>query len=458
MAGSTNHFNLSKLGAGDQFSDSSYKYTGADREVIDSLLYLGASGHHHTGEVSANAAPSTAPSLELDTTVGIIPAGTRAYYKYTLVDQYGHESAPSPEAYVDTPSALSTPAAGVLTLTATGGTLLPGQYFYVLSAYEDTSTQETRALNPAFITVLSGSTNKITITLPSLPSGADGFNIYRKAPGDSQYLFLDSVDMTGATPPTTYVDDGVEEDCNRTLPTSNTTNASNAVIVSYPGTTPTIPTGYTWKIYRTYTNGVWTNSLVHHVVEETSEGSGIITTEYEDLGYGTTTGEPPSSTLGVNAPEKIDMTDAAEVQGTLPPGLVAAFPMQIDLRVAGEYTTGTLKAFWVCEYPNFEIVKCRVSHKYAGAATSTIVDVNLGATPGAATTIYSTQANRPSVAAGSTIGTATIPDTVLVSQDDVLTVDIDQDGGGATPTHEDLLVTIYGWVTMASESSDPDWE
>lgn len=94
--GTTDHYGLKRMGPGEHFSDDGYKYTDADRVQMDRLLYLGAEGHRHVGAVAEPAEPGT-PTLTLSEASGSIPAGTRVYYKYTLVDVEGFESAPSTE-------------------------------------------------------------------------------------------------------------------------------------------------------------------------------------------------------------------------------------------------------------------------------------------------------------------------------------------------------------------------
>lgn len=441
MAGSTSHYGLQRLTRGESFSLNGYKYTNADREQIDQLLYLGAEGHHHTGAASISEEPESPPTLTLLTSGGTIPAGTRVYYKFTYVDLSGNESAGSTEAFVDTPAAVDEPGAPSLATSVSGGTHLPGNYYYVLTAYTTSITQETLALNPAYITVPAGSnTNTITLTMPTKPTGATGFNIYRRAPGGAQYLYLAST--TG----TSYTDNNsVEEDCNRTLPRRNTTNSQNAVSVSLPGATPTSPEGLTWKVYRTYVTNNWDSSFLHWVVEETFEGSGVILSSYEDVGNGTTPGKPPSITQFTTSPQKIDLTDAVEVQGSMPLGLTA-FPWVVTFSFPGSLASGSGTHVWCCEFPAATIIGCRATlgRGYVPSSTPVIVDVNkgTGATP-VFSTIYTTTANRPSVPVGVPRGERTTPDVRTLVVGDLLTVDIDQTGGGATPTDQDLTVNVY---------------
>lgn len=448
MAGSTDHYGLMQLGAGEAFSTDGYKYTEADRQTIDNLLYLGAEGHKHTGTAGSIEEPDTAPDLELNSSGGTIPAGTRVYYKYTYVNVRGEESAASPEAFLDTPNSVDDPAAPSPSYTHTGGVLQGGNYYYVLTAYVDASIQESKATNPAFITIpATTATNEITLELPDLPDFASGFNVYRRKPGQTKYFYLDTIDMQVATPPSTYVDDGsVEEDCDRTLPKVNTTNSTNSIDITLPGATPAAPEGYTWKLYRTYITASWSDSLLVHVVENISEASTTITPTYLDIGISTQDGIWPTTSLVVGNPSKIDLTDGAEVMGDLPMG---AFPFQHSFQWAGPLDVEPVQgsAPFICEFPQAEIVHVRAAlgRGSSPASTSVIVDINkapAGAAP-SYSTVFTTQANRPVIAVGDQFGDPTTPDTILLERGDSLTLDIDQIGGGATPTDRDLVVTVY---------------
>lgn len=309
MAEYTDHYNLIRLTSTD-LSPDSYKFSDADRVLEDALLYAGAEGHHHTGGTTSTNAPDTAPELTLSTTSGAIPANTRVYYKYTYVDGQGIETTASPESYIDTPPQILSPNPPVLSTATTGGVLQPGNYFYVLSAYDTFDSLETYAENPAYLSIgYTTATNTITLTLPTLPSGATGFNIYRQGPSNVGYRYLDSIDLSGATPATTYVDTGsVEEDPDRPLPSTNTTISANTINVSLPGATPSLPIGYYWRIYRTYVSGNYTISQ-------------ITTTQdinYDDVGVAATVGQPPTAGTSVGSPSKVLLTNAAEVQGILP--------------------------------------------------------------------------------------------------------------------------------------------
>lgn len=425
----------------------SYRFFDHDRKLLDA--YLQALFSHRHGELGADdVTPLLAPSLELDGSLGgQVPSGTRVYYKYALVDPYGLETAASPESFIDTPTSVDTPGAPAgLTLYDTGGVLLAGSYYYRLTAYADVSTVETLAGDIAFKTATSGSTNRFEFTLPTLPAGASGFNVYRRRPGSGEYVLLSSIDMDVVTPPTTFEDDGsLTEDVLRRLPTTNRTGGGNAVVVTIPGATPLVPEGFTWRIYRTYLQSVWTESLVAHVVEETSEGSGIITTEFEDFGYTLGGGEPQTVGTLPPTPDAIDL--GTDVTGRLPMGRMA-FPVQLPpILVPGPLDapmTGTF--IWVCEYPALEIVAVRpcLGDGSTPVATPVIVDV-LKAPSSASpsfTSIFGATPN-PQVDVGDTRGDRVTPDTIDMVRGDMLRFDLLQDGGGASPTDFDLTIHVY---------------
>lgn len=442
----TSHYGFSKLNNGDHISDDGFKFSDADRDLMDLLIFLAAEGHHHTGGAGSDVTPVSGPLVTLITTSGAIPAGKRVFYRYTLISPSGVESAPSPEVFIDTPAQVVAPARPTLSYETTGGTLLPGDYYYVLSAYVGVNNAETPAVNPEYISVApTTATNTITVTLPVLPIGADGFNIYRQAPNGPGYFYVGSVDMTVATPPTTFVDAGAAPNCDRTRPTVNTTVQTNSVTVAL---TDTLDTGWQWRVYRTMIVGDYTNSLL------VTSPTPVIT----DVGGPTTFGQPPVQSVSVGTPAKVQLTDAAEVQGKLPLSSVSAFPQVVTFAQAGDLAPIAGTSVWVCEFPQATIVGVRASlgRGYAPAADDLIVDVNVGAgaTP-TMTSIFADSADQPIVPVGLQIGARVAPtaDAELV-EGDVLTIDIDQVGGGATPTDRDLVVNIYllayGWTSTLS--------
>ena len=461
MAELTTNYGLTRLEPGESLAANGYAFLSGNIDTIDRVLALGRV-HSHTGASASITDPVTAPSLVLDSTSGDIPAGTTVYYRYTYVDEFGAETAGSPEAYVTTPSPISLPTGPVLSSATTGGVNVGGEYRYALTAYTGPNTQETklgavRTIGLAY----SVSTHAITVTFPTLPVDADGFNIYRRGPGEAQFSFLASVDMSVATPPSDFVDDGAvsTSNPNRIPPANNLTFGANNITVSLPGATPTVPADVTWKIYRTYIANNWTASNLHHVVEETAEGSGVITPIYEDLGYGTGLETIPETSEVVGMPDKINFTDAAEIQGIAPPGLLAT-PYDVTFTHGGALTGSSGTIVWRCPFDYAEIAECAATLGIGSTpdASDVIVDINKwnssAATP-TWSTIYTTQGNRPTVAVGSNVGAPTTPDVTTLVKGDLLTMDIDQVGGGAN-TDEDLSVTISMYIRSGSSTTTPN--
>ncbi len=86
------------------------------------------------------------------------------------------------------------------------------------------------------------------------------------------------------------------------------------------------------------------------------------------------------------------------------------------------------------------ILYVRCSAGTAPAGQDIIVDINRGGT-----TIFTTQANRPKVPAGSNDGSSAVPDVTSFNAGDVFTCDIDQ--VGSTTAGKDLVVTMF-WVAV----------
>lgn len=412
----------------------------ADGNKIDYLLELGVEGHHHRGALPLYS-PGTSPGLTLTDTGGTLPGGNRIYYRWTLVDEDGQESAASPASFVDTTAGVVSPAAPTLATATTGGTLLPGIYFYSLSAYQGVNTVETMVAAAGFVTVPTGtSTNTVTLTLPVLPTGATGFNVYLRKPGQSQYFYYAPVDMGGATPPTIYLDDGSDDqDCDRGLPEFNGTNQTFKVAILLQEQ-PAV--GYTWKLYRSFDDTNWTVSYVT-AVTTTTGSTPLVVLDYLDTGTTAVAGAPPFANNIAGNPDKVVLTDGAEVDGRLPMGL-ATYPVEATFDFPGTQTVVAGDSVWVCEFPEATIIGCR-ANLGVGSVVSTqqlVVDVNkgsAGATP-TFSTIYTTQANRPVIQVGQTQGARTTPDVVSLEVGDCLSVDVDQVSG---TTEEYLVVTIY---------------
>ena len=65
------------------------------------------------------------------------------------------------------------------------------------------------------------------------------------------------------------------------------------------------------------------------------------------------------------------------------------------------------------------------------------------------TTMYTTQANRPTIAAGSTYVTATLPDVTIWAAGDVLQLEIDQKGSSTDGADLSVVVGYVGNTAIA---------
>ena len=75
----------------------------------------------------------------------------------------------------------------------------------------------------------------------------------------------------------------------------------------------------------------------------------------------------------------------------------------------------------------------------APAGSTAIFDLNKNGT-----TMYTTQGNRPTIAAAATSVTATNPDVLTWAAGDRLSVEVDQIGSGTAGTNLTLCVSYYG--------------
>ena len=450
MAEYTDDYGLIKLGAGEPLSTDSYKFTIADRDLIAKLLKLGAETHKHTGGVSSLEELEDAPLLAVDISGGDLPPGTRLYYVVTAVDPGGFETAASPQAFIDTTASILAPGAPTDPLVeSTGGTLPPGNYYYVLSAYTDFDSHETAADNSLYVSIpFSTTTNKVTLTLPTLPGGATGFNVYRRTPSGVGYLHVATIDMSVGTPPTTFVDNGaLTEDCDRFAPTESTALSQNSVEVTFPDT---LDSGWAWRVYRSVSNTDFSNSLVATILEPTLT--------YTDTGTGTEPIQPPTEGIAPGAPSQIQLTNAAEVQGRLPLSKVSAFPHCETFSFPGDVVPITGSTRWVCPFPQATILGVQPALGRDSVPDVDPVQVQLIRNP-TGTTDYNNvydPADLPEVDVDTEIGPfkAAFYDLQkeLVAGDSLL-IDIVQNGGGAN-TDRDLSVVIYlyvyGWTSLVS--------
>jgi hypothetical protein len=296
--------------------------------AIDAILARMAN-HRHDGSTGSAAPSVDPPTVEVLDTGGEMIGGQVLYYAITNVDDAGIETLLSAPVAAVLPEPITNPPAPSLRSSPTGGFLKPGVYTYRVSAFVgDDDTQETLPSPAQEILVPAGSvTNTITITFPELPDGAAGWNVYRLSPDGVTIGHLNIVD--GAEPE--YVDDGnLFEICDRIPKTVNATVQSCSVVITHPDPSVEGP----WRIYRTLAPDEWADSLLHHVAEETTEGSGIITTTFTDTGESTYAIAPPPDSLAlIGNPPPIDID--ADTYGLLPADRIDGLTGEDTIAAAG---------------------------------------------------------------------------------------------------------------------------
>lgn len=307
----TQHFNLTRIGAGESLSKNGWAFSDLDPVKLDDLLYA-LLLHKHTGE-PALGDPTDPPTFTAVSTGGHLAAATTYYYRVSFVDQWGLETAASPEGSITTPNPIPAPSAPAATVEATSGTVQPGVYSYIITVL-DAFGGETVPSSANNVQVDGGSTNRIRLDLPALPTGGSQFNIYRSRPGQTQFYFLTSSSGTSV------YDQGEAEDQTVLAPTQNTTNSANAVEVTVP--LGFIPLGCTgWRIYRATDSGAYDgNNLVHEVVEGYTDTSTTPRTMWVDTGDSQLAGVPQESSSTIPQGSLLSLNDLA---GALP---LAAIP------------------------------------------------------------------------------------------------------------------------------------
>ena len=313
----TQNFGFEKFGPEGRISDNNNKFSGRDRSTMDALLWTLFNHDHRDTSVDATLAGAEhRPDLTVAATGGSISAGIIYYYKISYVDEYGNETEASVANSVATADPLPTPPVMTLSYATTGGALASGVYRYAIAYYQN-GIGVTRATNVASISVPTGtSTNAVTITLNTLPTGADGWRIYRKGPGDADYFWLD-VETTGPT----YEDDGtVEVDCTKFRPSSNTTNSTNQITLDLNSLDLPLDSRITqWRIYRSSTVGLFgPSSLLATVVETTTQAGTDLVTTYADVGAATYPGTPLLQTVVPPSMQQLDPSDVFTGDDRLP--------------------------------------------------------------------------------------------------------------------------------------------
>lgn len=440
MASSTPRFKLTTLDSdAESIEFQGWKSTDADRVLLDRLLRYATEGHRHRGLPAINF-QFPAPDVTIAYSGGMIPANTVAHYRYTILDENGEETAGSALATIHTPPQV--PAPSPPSLAASPGTLLGGYYQYLVTAFIDPdgtwevpppagTNLESLASAPA--TASLAGLGGWSLTMPPRPSGADGFNVYRRGPTETEFGYV------GSTKDLYFEDDGSLLTGNplRHPPISNATYATNAVTVALPeGLLP--PESWTWRIYRTYDITNWDNSLL------TWSGP---TPTFVDVGGATSPGAPPQASTALGSPPKIDL--GSEVQGHPLPEAVTV-TRTFNFAAEGPVIEGPDDRCWVSEYDLLELVSLRASLGRDAVPSSQPVIAGLQiAEPGSE--IWVDLPDDSQIEIGEFIGSlAEITEPEPLPAGTRFRLIVRQNGGAATPTDHDLALNVRCVVQMAN--------
>lgn len=322
----TSYFGLTRVGEGETLAKNSHAALDSDRVLLDVVLNA-LLNHDHSAEVALGS-PTVAPTAVANASGGALAPSTTYYYKYSYVDQYGLETAASPEVSVTTAAGANGPSAPTLSHEATGGTLDVGTYRYLIT-FADTAGNETTPSDSADIGLTSAicnGTSRILLTFPSPPLAAPCINVYRQKPGQNTFYFLKK------TTNSTYYDDGSDsEDLSRGVPTTNTVGFTNSVTITLPESVPADATG--WRLYRSRSPGGYTNtSLVKKVVEGATPQSTTILNQTTDVGGSLLRGFPRSKTTTLSGGAPLDLSNLG---GTLPLSILPRGASSMDVFCAG---------------------------------------------------------------------------------------------------------------------------
>ncbi|QBQ74881.1 esterase [Caudovirales GX15bay] len=347
MTGITRRFGFTTLGEDDDFDANDYAFSRENRIRLDKIITETIERHRHTGAASSLEVPS-APTLTMEPAGGTFAPNSTITYRYGYVDTDGQESVASTPASIVTTQTVTAPEPATLSQD-TGGFLLPGPYSYLLTAYTGESIYETTPSRPVTGTLTA---ETWTLTFPSLPAGADGWNIYRKGPTDTEPIYLtSSVDES-------LLDDGsIAPNVYRVAPTANTTSTTSSVTVDL---SDGLPPGHTWRIYRTTDQSDWSQSLVVQASEA----------PYSDTGHATLTGSPASTSTAIGFAPKIPLGSGTFGQ---PPPAMVLVPRIATFTQKGELDVGILPWVWLCEYDAAKIVAARAALGKDATPTGTAV-------------------------------------------------------------------------------------
>jgi hypothetical protein len=313
----------------------------ADRISMDRLLRIACEAHTHTGIVLSEI-PPPAPQLQVSPDGGCLPANQPVYYKVAIVDMYGQERIASAPAVAYTAPQVETPGTPTLRPYASGN-LPPGDYQYAVSAMVGGADNETAMSN-----IVTGSlvppNSMWYITPPPLPSGATGWNLYRKAPTEIGFRRL-YTEPEWLEYYNDLVDDGYYQRGFEQAPEENTTNVTSSITVDL---NEPLEAGQSCKIYRTLDEGDWESSFV----------AWTPSLPFTDQGFPTSVGYPPDIGAGVGGAPKIRL--GVDTTGKLPPRRITpTYTAMFNIR--GQVQVGYWRWQWINEFDEFHLLRMRAN-------------------------------------------------------------------------------------------------
>lgn len=286
-----------------------------DNDIIDRLFAHFEEHRHDGGGLDGLADPSDAPTAVVNPTGGTLANGVDLYYRVSFVDANGLETVASDELEVVMPPIPVVSQEPVPTAATLAGSTLPDNtYFYALTA--NAPAGET-ALGPqAIITVVPGQ-NHVDLALPTLPDGADSYNVWRMGTGEEGWTEVGAQVATATFADTGFASADCPCDPASQPPTDNFGTATNSVTITTPdtaivGADPSAVQA--WRIYRTDTSGVYgDSSLLAQVATTTGETSGPLVTTYIDTGGDLLPGTPNNTSTALHPSRPIVLPAGTEL-------------------------------------------------------------------------------------------------------------------------------------------------
>lgn len=290
---------LTRLDPAESLSSDGYSFQAINPIIIDRLLRVGSYLHQHDAHERMGD-PTAEPEITTDATAGTIPSDTLIAACYTVVDEYGGESLPSPMASVSTAPGIAEPfEVPDFEIDTTQGNLRNGTYYYVVTLTDDTGG-ETLPSPPLQVDIQPGSDlNAIVFAgLTSITEGsvgATGWRLY-KSSGQSRFHYI----ADGPAGLDSVTDDGLLcADCLTEPPTSGHTNSTNRVTVQVP-LDGVISGAVVFRLYLGLDGDFTSPALAGEFTPDMAETDLVFDSIAVD------TGTPPDASTTVAGAQKID--------------------------------------------------------------------------------------------------------------------------------------------------------